>query len=68
MIWKPKHLILFTTLKSVDDNGTVCRINEGVQAQAKRKKIDRYLKVTSIYKSTAAWSLSLQHAKYNGKG
>ena len=38
MIAKPKRLIPFTSLKSVDNNGIVNRINEGVEVQAKRKK------------------------------
>lgn len=64
MTAKPKHLITLTSLKSVYNNGIVNTVNAGVGAQAKRKKKEKYLKVTNIYKSTVAQSLSLQHAKY----
>lgn len=38
MLWLCYHLIPFTSPKSVDNNGIVNRINEGVKHKSKEKK------------------------------
>lgn len=46
---KPKHLIPFTSLRIVDDNGIV-KINEGVETKRKKKKLQIFMK-TQLHES-----------------